>query len=70
MPSARPLMTTEEVAHMLNVTSKTVRRMVADGRLRAIRLGGAWPNAKLWRFDPDEVEAALRRWRTDGGEDL
>jgi excisionase family DNA binding protein len=67
MPSARPLMTTEEIAHMLNVTTKTIRRMVADGRLRAIKLGGdGFPNAKLWRFDPDEVEATLRRWGKGG----
>jgi excisionase family DNA binding protein len=55
-------MTTEEVSHRLHVTTKTVRRMAADGRLKAIRLGGIWPNAKLLRFDPDVVERALREW--------
>ncbi len=54
---------------MLRITTKTVRRMVADGRLRAIKLGGdGFPNAKLWRFDPDEVEATLRRWGKGGEE--
>jgi excisionase family DNA binding protein len=62
-------MTTEEVARMLNVTSKTVQAMARDGRLRAIKLGGdGFPNAKLWRFDPDEVEATLRRWGRGGEE--
>jgi excisionase family DNA binding protein len=63
MPSA--LMTVEEVSHRLHVTTKTVRRMAVDGRLKAIRLGGIWPNAKLLRFEADEVERALRHWREE-----
>ena len=44
---------------MLRITTKTVQAMARDGRLRAIKLGGdAFPNAKLWRFDPDEVEVS------------
>ena len=38
--SAAPLLTTGEVAAALRVTSQTVRSRVADGTLRAVRLGG------------------------------
>jgi excisionase family DNA binding protein len=55
-------MTTQEVSARFRVTTKTIRQWARDGKLKSIRLGGVWPDAKLLRFNPDEVEAALRRW--------
>ena len=34
-------MTVDEVADLLKVTSRTVRRHIADGTLRVVRFGGA-----------------------------
>ncbi len=58
-------MTTEEVSHRFRVTTKTIRQWARDGKLKAIRLGGVWPNAKLLRFSADEIERALREWREE-----
>ncbi|MBY4573980.1 DNA-binding protein [Gordonia paraffinivorans] len=47
--------TLQQVADHLNVTTRTVRAMVADGRLRGYRNG-----RKLIRIDLNEVDAAMR----------
>jgi len=65
---AGQLMTIEEVSHRLRVTTATIRRWARDGKLKAIRLGGPWPEAKLLRFDSEEIERALRAWG-EGGEE-
>lgn len=36
------LMTIQQVADYLQVSVSTVRRMLADGRLRGVNLGRAW----------------------------
>lgn len=46
--------TQSEASEVLAVTSRTVRNMIADGRLRAYRLG-----PRVIRLRLDEVEAAL-----------
>ncbi len=46
------LLTTGQVATRLGVSPKTVRRIVASGRLRSIRL---MPGARF-RFEPADVE--------------
>jgi excisionase family DNA binding protein len=55
-----PLMTTEDVARRLSLATASVRRMVRDGVLPAIRI-----NERHYRFDPGEVDAwiATRRKR-------
>lgn len=42
------------VAHRLDVHPRTLRRLVADGEIRAYRVG------RQLRFDPADVEAFLR----------
>lgn len=47
--------TQKEAAQVLCLTDRTVRTMIADGRLRAYRLG-----PRVIRLRLDEVEAALQ----------
>lgn len=47
-------MTIQDVARYLGVTTRTVYVMVADGRLRAYKLGN-----RIIRFRRNEVDAAL-----------
>jgi excisionase family DNA binding protein len=54
-PSA-PDMTIQDVADYLNTTNKTVYNMVADGRLRAYRLG-----PRIVRFRRSDIDAALEQ---------
>lgn len=49
------LLTVADVATRLSVSSKTVRRYIASGRLTGYRVG-----VHLIRVDPIEVEALLR----------
>jgi len=51
------LLTVNEVADMLRVHPNTVREWERHGMLEAYRLGGRRDR----RFDPEEVEAFLRR---------
>jgi excisionase family DNA binding protein len=44
-----------EAADYLNVTTRTVRQMVADGRLTAYRSG-----TRLVRLDLNEIDAAMQ----------
>jgi excisionase family DNA binding protein len=60
------LLTVDEVSHRLHITTATVRRYAQLGRLRAIKLGGnGFPDSKLWRFDPDEIERTLHEWQRE-----
>ena len=45
-------------AEMLSVSTKTVRREIDRGHLRAVRIG------RLWRVPTSELEAYLRRRQT------
>lgn len=49
-----PDMTIGDVAAYLGVTTKTVRTMIADKRLRAYKLGD-----RIIRFRRSEIDAAL-----------
>lgn len=55
MTDAKTLLTTAELAARLNVCEDTVRAMVRDGRIPALRLG-----VNTLRFDWEEVTKALR----------
>jgi excisionase family DNA binding protein len=62
-------MTTSEVANRFRVSSETIRRWVRDGKLPAIRLGGVFPDSKLWRFNPDVIDRLLEGWSTEQQEE-
>lgn len=51
----RRWVTLQETADYLGVTKRTVREMVADGRLIAYRCG-----SRLVRLDLNEVDAAMQ----------
>ena len=47
--------TLEEVAKMLRISMPTVRRLIEDGDLKAIKVRGQW------RVSKDEYEAYIKR---------
>jgi excisionase family DNA binding protein len=49
-----PSMSLQDVADYLGLTTRTVRQMVSDGRLKAYRLG-----PRVIRFRRSEVDSAL-----------
>lgn len=49
------LVSLPQAAEMLGVTTRTLRRYIADGRLSAYRLG-----PRMLRVDLDELDALLR----------
>jgi excisionase family DNA binding protein len=53
-----PLRTVAEAAKILNVSEKTVRRLIKAGDLRAIRIGG------LLRIDQADLEDLIRDHRS------
>ena len=53
----RELMTTREVLLYLRVTPRTVYRLIREGDLPAVRMGGQW------RFRRVDIEAWLERQR-------
>ena len=53
-----PDMSISDVATYLNVTTRTVQQMIADGRLLAYRLG-----PRIVRLRRDEIDAALTPYR-------
>jgi excisionase family DNA binding protein len=53
----RELMTTREVLQYLRVTPRTVYRLIREGDLPAVRMGGRW------RFRRVDIEAWLERQR-------
>ena len=57
MREPRHFETISEAAARLGVSTKTLRRRIADGSLMAYRVG----STSLIRLDPDEVEGLLRQ---------
>jgi excisionase family DNA binding protein len=41
LPTRAPLLTASEVAEILNISVRSVRRMIDDGRLSVVRIGRA-----------------------------
>jgi excisionase family DNA binding protein len=60
---SEPLLTTREAAAYLHVRPETLLAWDRSGKLRGYRISS---NALRW--DPDEIEAFLRRTREDGPE--
>lgn len=55
IPTRRRYVKPSEAAEYLGVTNRTIRQMIADGRLRAYRSG-----TRLIRLDLNEIDAAMR----------
>ncbi len=51
-----PLMSIRQVAFMLNLSRRTVYRLVENGRLKAYR-----PNRRMMRFRLSDVEALINQ---------
>lgn len=61
--SHRRFASLDEAAEYLGVNPRTVRRLIADGRITGYRLG-----PKLLRVDLAELESSLTRVPTAGGD--
>jgi excisionase family DNA binding protein len=59
MSKASALLKLSRVAELLDLSSKSVRRMIESRELIAIRVGGQW------RVDPRDLAAYLARNRTE-----
>lgn len=60
------LLTPEEIAEMLSVTTRTVCDWLRSGRLRGVKAG------RLWRVSREDLDTFLRRAAPDeptGGEE-
>lgn len=55
LEDTRPLLTPAEAARLANVSTKTIRREIDRGELRAAHVG------RLVRIDPDDFRAYLER---------
>lgn len=53
MAEKRGLLTLRQVAEWLQVSDRTVHRLIADGKLRGVKVG------RQWRFEESEVESYL-----------
>lgn len=58
------LWTVHDIVKYLQVSERTVRRWIQDGRLTAVKIGGHW------RVHRKEVDRLVRRSNGDGGNDL
>jgi excisionase family DNA binding protein len=54
--TAEPYITQKQAGEYLGVTDRTIREMIADGRLPAYRLG-----AKVIRLRRSDIDGAMRR---------
>jgi excisionase family DNA binding protein len=55
MPELRAFVSIADAANYLGVTTRTIRQMIADGRLRGYRSG-----SRLVRLRLDEIDAAMQ----------
>lgn len=55
MPKERAYLSVNDAAEYLGVTTRTIRQMIADGRLRGYRSG-----PRLVRLRRDEIDAAMQ----------
>ena len=67
------LYTVDEVAKMLNMHSRTVRRYIEKGELRAERIGGSWrisEEAFKEMFDAPDVKESITKHLSEHSEDM
>jgi len=56
------LLTLRDVAHLLNVSERTVFRLMEQGEITGIQIGGEG-KGRRWRFEPTAIDAYLERQR-------
>jgi excisionase family DNA binding protein len=56
------LLTVRDVARLLNVSERTVFRLLDRGEITGVQLGGGG-KGRVWRFAPSEVDAYVERQR-------
>jgi excisionase family DNA binding protein len=54
------LLTIRDVARLLNVSERTVFRLIERGEITGMQLGGGG-KGRVWRFPPSEVDAYVER---------
>jgi excisionase family DNA binding protein len=60
MPERRAFVTIADAADYLGVTTRTIRQMIADGRLRGYRsIAPGKSGSRLVRLRLDEIDAAM-----------
>ena len=67
------LYTVDEVAKMLNMHPRTIRRYIEKDQLRAERIGGSWRISKealMEIFDAPELKEAITKHITEHTEDM
>lgn len=67
------LYTVDEVAKMLNMHTRTIRRYIEKGQLRAERIGGSWrisEEAFKEMFDAPEVKESITKSLNERSEDM
>lgn len=67
------LYTVDEVAKMLNMHSRTIRRYIEKGQLRAERIGGSWrisEEAFMEMFDAPEIKESITKHMNEHSEDI
>jgi excisionase family DNA binding protein len=52
------LLTLRDVAHLLNVSERTVFRLIEQGEITGIQIGGEG-KGRRWRFEPAMIDAYL-----------
>lgn len=52
-----PLLSVKTAADRLGLSVRTVRRLIADGEIKVVRIGRAV------RITPEDLEVAIARWR-------
>ena len=57
----RSAFTLNEVADKLGITRWVVQRLIHEGRLRAVNVGGTHPRAVRWIVPKDALEDFLRQ---------
>ncbi len=56
-------LTTEQAAELLNVSQRTIQRIVAHGKLSA-QIINPWSDKPIYRLDRKEVEALRKKQQT------
>lgn len=67
------LYTVDEVAKMLNMHARTIRRYIEKGQLRAERIGGSWrisEEAVKEMFDAPEIKESISKSLNERSEDM